>query len=329
MRIAVYGTGAIGGLMAARLAAAGSDVVCIDRGAQLEALERKGLTLLGTGGEPQNVRVKTAASLADAAPPDVVILAVKANDIPAVAPSIAAHAPEAFVVTVQNGIPWWYFAGLAGPHENLTLESVDPGGAIAKLIAPNRVVGCIAYPAAESVEPGVIRHMEGERFPLGELDGANTPRTAALSAELAKAGFKAPVLDDVRSEIWLKAWGNLAFNPISALTGLPLVQICRFPPTRALATSMMLEAQSVAEQLGVRFRVPLERRLAGAERVGHHKTSMLQDLENGRPLEIGAILSVVIEIAAKVAGVETPTLRAVEALLHAIDPGRAQARATA
>jgi 2-dehydropantoate 2-reductase len=325
MRVAIYGTGAIGGLIAARLAEAGSQVVCIDRGSQLAAIRQSGLTLIGTDGRRRSVPVEAEASLEQVYQPDVVVLAVKAHEVAAVAAAIASLPQHVPVVTVQNGIPWWYFHGLAGAHAGTVLESVDPGGAIGRLIAAGRVIGCVAYPAAEILAPGVIRHIEGERFPLGELDGSVTERAGGIAEEFLRAGFKSPVLDDIRSEVWLKAWGNLAFNPISALTALTMAQICRFAPTRSLATAMMLEAQGVAERLDISFRVPLERRLAGAERVGDHKTSMLQDLEAHRPLEIGAILGAVIEMGEKVANVETPTLRAVEALLRAIDPGRAAA----
>lgn len=323
MRIAIAGTGAIGGLIGARLSAAGAEVVCIDRGRQFAAIRETGLTLIAPDGARRRFPVDAASSLEGAAP-DAVILAVKAHEVCTLAPSIAALPAHVPVVTVQNGIPWWYFSGIEGPHAGTTLECVDPGGVAGRLIAPERILGCVAYPAAEVVEPGVIRHIEGDRFPIGELDGRATERAQAIAAEFVRAGFKSPVLEDIRSEIWLKAWGNLAFNPISALTALTMAQICRFAPTRALATAMMLEAQAVAERMGIGFRVPLERRLAGAERVGEHKTSMLQDLQQRRTLEIGAILGAVIEIGEKVARVETPTLRAVEALLRAIDPGRGE-----
>jgi 2-dehydropantoate 2-reductase len=194
----------------------------------------------------------------------------------------------------------------------MRLEAVDPGGVIAAHIAVDRVIGCVAYPAAAMIAPGVIRHIEGNRFSVGELDGAETPRVKMVSELFRKAGFKAPVLTDIRSEIWLKLWGNLSFNPISALTHATLVEICRFPPTRELAARMMAEAQAIAEKLGIHFRVPLERRIAGAERVGKHKTSMLQDLEQGRALELEALVGAVVELG-RITGTPTPQIDAVYA----------------
>lgn len=325
MRVGILGAGAIGSLIAARLAGGGTDVVCIDRGAQLEALERNGLTLIERDGVRRRFPVQACAALADAGPLDWLVLAVKAHEIPSLVADFAAFGEQVPILTVQNGIPWWYFQRYAGAHAGYVLESVDPGGAIAAAIDPGRIVGCVAYPAAEVIEPGIVRHVEGSRFPLGELDGAVTERAQALSAELAAGGLKAPLLEDVRSELWLKAWGNCAFNPISALTGMTMAEICRFPSTRQLAIDMMREAERVASALGVTMRVSLERRLAGAEQVGDHKTSMLQDLEQGRTLEIGAILSAIVEIGENVAAVPTPVLRTVEALLAAVDPARLKA----
>lgn len=325
MRVGILGAGAIGSLIAARLAEGGSEVICIDRGVQLGALEQNGLTLIERDGARRTFAVRACAALADAGPLDWLVLAVKAHEIPDLAADVAAFDERVPILTVQNGIPWWYFQKLASPHAGRVLESVDPGGVIAAAIDPGRIVGCVAYPAAEIVEPGIVRHVEGSRFPLGELDGVVTARAQALSAELTAGGLKAPLLEDIRSELWLKAWGNCAFNPISALTGMTMAEICRFPSTRRLAVSMMREAESVASALGVRMRVPLERRLAGAEQVGDHKTSMLQDLEQERALEIGAVLSAIVEIADEIAGVPTPVLRTVEALLAAVDPGRTEA----
>jgi 2-dehydropantoate 2-reductase len=220
--------------------------------------------------------------------------------------------PDTIVVTMQNGIPWWYFLKSPGPYQGMHLEAVDPGGVIAANLAIDRVIGCVAYPAAELIAPGVIRHIEGHRFSVGELDGAETPRVKKVSELFRKAGFKAPVLTDIRSEIWLKLWGNLSFNPISALTHATLVDICQFPPTRALAARMMAEAQAIAEKLGVHFRVPLERRIAGAEGVGKHKTSMLQDVEHGRGLELEALVGAVVELG-RITGTPTPHIDAVYA----------------
>jgi 2-dehydropantoate 2-reductase len=213
---------------------------------------------------------------------------------------------------LQNGIPWWYFQKFDGPYAGRVIETVDPGGLLSNGIDPNRLIGCIAYPAATVSEPGVIRHIEGNRFPVGELDGSSSERVRMVSDVFAEGGFKSRVLEDIRSEIWLKLWGNLTFNPISALTHATLVDICRFPLTRELSVSMMTEAQTIGERLGAGFRVPMERRISGAEAVGKHKTSMLQDVEVGKPLEIGGMLGVVIELA-EMTGVAVPTLRAVYA----------------
>ena len=224
----------------------------------------------------------------------------------------ALFGPRTMVVTMINGIPWWYFHKLAGPHEGRTLESVDPGGVLAGNIEPERVIGSVVYPAAELVAPGVVKLIEGNRFTLGEPDGTRSERIEALSGALMRAGFKAPVAKDIRSEIWVKLWGNLSFNPISALTHATLEDICRFPPTRALAAAMMVEAQRVAEALGVRFKITLEQRLAGAEAVGAHKTSMLQDVENGRTLELEALVGAVVELG-RITAVPTPTIGAIYA----------------
>ncbi len=216
------------------------------------------------------------------------------------------------MVTLQNGIPWWYFQKLGGPHANRVVRAVDPDGVLLSRIDPDRIIGCIAYPAATIAEPGVIRHIEGNRFPVGELDGLDTERVKAVAAAFTDAGFKARILDDIRSEIWLKLWGNLTFNPISALTHSTLVDICQFPLTRELAATMMTEAQAIGERLGATFRVSMERRISGAESVGKHKTSMLQDVEAGKPLEIDGMLGAVVELA-EVTEVDVPTLRALYA----------------
>jgi 2-dehydropantoate 2-reductase len=251
--------------------------------------------------------------MADAGPQDVVLLALKAHQVAAVAADIGALlGPDTTIVTLQNGIPWWYFHGLGGSWSGRRLESVDPGGIIASHIDPARLVGAVVYPASELIEPGVIKVIEGNRFSLGEPDNSRSPRVEAIAQALARAGFKAPVSSDLRSEIWLKLWGNLTFNPVSALTHSTLVRICQFPLTRELALNMMREAQQVAEKLGVRFRISIDRRLAGAEAVGEHKTSMLQDVEQGRPLELEALLGSVIELA-RITETTTPHCDAVYA----------------
>jgi 2-dehydropantoate 2-reductase len=257
--------------------------------------------------------VKATDRIAEAGVQGLVILGMKAHQVAAVAKDVRSlFSPDTVVVTMQNGIPWWYFHKHPGPYEGLRIEAVDPGGVIAANIEVDRVIGCVVFPAAEIIAPGVIRHIEGDRFSVGELDGAETPRVKMLSELFRKAGFKSPVLSDIRSEIWLKLWGNLSFNPISALTHATLVDICQFPPSRELASRMMAEAQTIGEKLGVRFRVPLERRIAGAEAVGKHKTSMLQDVEHGRALEIDALVGAVVELG-RITRTPTPHIDAVSA----------------
>jgi 2-dehydropantoate 2-reductase len=251
--------------------------------------------------------------MADAGPQDAVLLTVKAHQVVDLLPDLRAlFGPQTMLVTMINGIPWWYFHGLGGPHEGRGLDSVDPGGRIAAHIEPQRIIGSIVYPAAELLAPGVVKVVEGNRFTLGELNGERTPRIEGLSQALIGAGFKAPVSKDIRSELWVKLWGNLSFNPISALTHATLEDICRFPPSRALAAGMMTEAQRVAEALGVRFRISLDQRIAGAEAVGAHKTSMLQDVEAGRAPELEALVGAVVELG-RITGVPTPQIDAVYA----------------
>ena len=299
MKFAVIGAGGIGGYLGARLALAGESVTFIARGPNLQALRDQGIRLVEEDGTEHHIgSVKACQQMSEAGEQDVVLLALKAHQVAAVAPQMSSMlGPHTTIVTLQNGIPWWYFHGLPGPWQGQRLESVDPGGVIASHIDNARIIGSVVYPASELIAPGVIKVIEGNRFSLGEPDGSKSERVQAISQALARAGFKAPVSSDLRSEIWLKLWGNLTFNPVSALTHATLAQICRFPQTRELALGMMAEAQRVAETLGVRFRISLERRLAGAEAVGEHKTSMLQDVEQGRPLELNALLGSVIELA--------------------------------
>ena len=301
--------------MAARLAVAGHDVSVIARGEHLEAIRRDGLRLVELDG------TETVASGLDASddfaalgPHDVVILALKAHQIAAVAQDLGRLCHDGTVVVpVQNGIGWWYFERHGGPHDGHRLESLDPDGTIAAAVPPGRIVACIAYPAAEKTAPGVITHVEGDRFPVGELDGTKSDRARALADALASAGFKSRVLTDIRSHLWVKAWGNLAFNPISALTGGTLAEICRTPATRDLAARMMTEAGHIAEALGVSIRISVERRIAGAEAVGEHKTSMLQDAEAGRPLELDPLVGVFVELG-ELTGVPTPAISTVYGL---------------
>jgi 2-dehydropantoate 2-reductase len=299
MRIAIVGAGAIGCYLGARLAVAGETCTFIARGENLKAIRAAGVRLvLEDGSELLAREVRAFERMAEAGAHDVVLLGVKAHQVASVAADLERLCgDETAIVTLQNGIPWWYFYRSGGPFDGRSVRHVDPDDVAGKNIDPRRVIGCVVYPAAELVAPGVVKVIEGNRFTLGEPDGALTARVQALSANLTRAGFKAPVVRDIRSEIWLKLWGALSFNPISALTHSTLVSICEFSPTRALVTEMMREAQVVAEKLGVRFRIPIENRIAGAQRVGAHKTSMLQDVEQGRSLELEAILGAVFELA--------------------------------
>jgi 2-dehydropantoate 2-reductase len=314
MRFVVVGAGAIGGYLGARLALAGQDVTFIARNRNLAAINEGGFRLIEEDGSERHApTVRAVQAMAEAGEPDVVLLTVKAHQVADLLPDLGALVgPATTLVTMTNGVPWWYFQRLAGPWEGRRLESVDPGGMLAAAFAPERLIGSVVYPAAELVAPGVVKVIEGNRFTLGELDGSRSDRIEALSQALMGAGFKAPVSRDIRAELWVKLWGNLSFNPISALTRATLAQICGFPPTRELARHMMAEGQAVAEALGVRFRISLEQRLAGAEAVGEHKTSMLQDLEAGRPLELAALVGAVIELG-QVTGVPTPTIAAIHA----------------
>jgi len=306
MKIAIIGAGAIGGYVGVKLALAGEDVTFIVRGANLQAIRQDGMRLVMHDGTEHVARkVRATDDYAEAGPQDLVILATKAHQLAAVAGELPRlFGPRTAVVTMQNGIPFWYFHKTGGPLEGSVVRSVDGDGQLAKLIPPERVIGCVVYPASELIAPGVVRHIEGDRFPLGELDGSRSERVTRISECFTRAGFKAPVLDNIRAEIWLKLWGNLTFNPISSLTHATLVDICQYPLSRGLAANMMREAQAVANKLGIEFRVPLDKRIAGAEKVGKHKTSMLQDIEAGRAPEIDALVGSVAELARLT---ETPT----------------------
>ena len=313
MKIAIVGAGAIGGFLGARLALAGEDVTCIARGPNLAAIRANGLRLIEEDGSERHAANVRGATMTEAGVQDVVLLTLKAHQVKDVLPDMRRlFGPDTVVVTMQNGIPWWYFHKLACPWQGQAVASVDPDGTVAANIEVERVIGSVVYPASELVAPGVVKVIEGNRFSLGELDGAKTPRLELLAQTLIRAGFKTPMSTDIRSEIWLKLWGNLSFNPISALAHATLVDICQFPLTRELAANMMIEAQAVAEKLGVRFKVSLEKRIAGAEGVGKHKTSMLQDVEAGRPLELEALVGSVRELG-RVTGTPTPTIDAVYA----------------
>ena len=306
MKIAVIGAGSIGGLVGARLALAGEEVTFIVRGANLAAIRSNGFTLIAADGTRQVARsVHATSHYAEAGPQDLVILAMKAHQVEAVLDDLPKlMGPQTLVVPMQNGIPFWYFDNHGGVLAGTPVRSVDPNGRIAKTIAAHQIIGCVVYPASELTAPGVVKHIEGDRFPIGELDGTTSERVTRLSQCFAGAGFKAPVLDNIRAEIWLKLWGNLTFNPISSLSHSTLADICQFPPSRELAAAMMREAQAVAHKLGIEFRVSLDKRIAGAEKVGKHKTSMLQDVEAGRAPEIDALVGSVVELARLT---ETPT----------------------
>ena len=322
MKIAIIGAGAIGGYVGTRLALAGEEVTFIARGANLEALKTRGIRLLGADGSEEIVPSVNATDDYDAAGPhDVVILAIKAHQVEAVATQVPKLlGADSVVIPMQNGIPYWYFHEHGGPLAGTRVRSVDPSGSIGDHIPCERVLGCVVYPAAELLSPGVVKHVEGNRFPLGELDGSTSERVTRVADAFVAAKLQAPVLADIRAEIWLKLWGNLTFNPISALSRATLAGICQYPLSRSLAEAMMKEAQAIANTLGITFRVPLERRIAGAERVGHHKTSMLQDVEAGRTLEVDALVGSVIELA-RLTDTPTPHLDTVYALTKLLAKG--------
>ncbi len=314
MRICIVGAGAIGGLLGVKLALAGEDVTLIARGAHLAAIQQHGLKLImDDATELLADQVHAVSDMAEAGMQDVVIIAVKAHMLAAVAPAMQVlFEPDTIVVPAQNGIPWWYFQRHGGPLEGRRIEAVDPDGIIEAAIAIERIIGCVVYPAAELVAPGVIRHIEGDRFVLGEPDGTKSKRVQQLARVLNGAGFKAPVRTRIRTDLWVKLWGNLAFNPISALTRATLVEIAQHPLTRHLAHRMMAEGQMVAEQLGINFGISIEQRIRGAEAVGAHKTSMLQDIEAGRATEVDALVGAVAELG-RLVGVTTPAIDAVYA----------------
>ena len=315
MKIAVVGAGAIGGYVGGWLAAAGEDVTFIARGANLDAIRRDGMRVIGEDGREVVARARVFEKMSEAGAQDVVILAVKAHQVGPIAADVSALCDaNTSVVTMQNGIPWWYFHKHGGVYEGTAVRCADPDGSIARHIDAERVIGSVVYPAATLEAPGVVHVVEGRRFTLGEPDGSTSPRAQAISAAFARAGFKAPVIADIRSEIWLKLWGNLSFNPISALTHATLVGLLEFPLTRELSIEMMREAETVANKLGVTFRVGIDKRIAGAEKVGEHKTSMLQDVEAGRPMEIDALVGAVVELG-RLTNTPTPHIDAVYALV--------------
>jgi 2-dehydropantoate 2-reductase len=315
MKITVIGAGAIGGYIGVKLALSGEQVTFIVRGANLEAIRTHGMKLIMHDGTELSAReVGATSDYGSVGPQDLVILAMKAHQVASVAKDVPKlFGPDTVVVPMQNGLPYWYFHGHGGALQGRRIESVDPDGSIGQNIPAQRVVGCVVYPASELIAPGVVRHIEGDRFPVGEPDGSTSSRVLRISEAFIKAGFKAPVLDNIRAEIWLKLWGNMTFNPISALSRATLAGICQYPLTRTLAAQMMTEAQTIANKLDITFRVPLEKRIAGAEKVGHHKTSMLQDVEARRALETDALLGAVVELG-RLTDTPTPHLDTVYAL---------------
>ncbi|WP_095083594.1 2-dehydropantoate 2-reductase [Mesorhizobium sophorae] len=316
MKITIFGAGAIGGYLAAKLAMAGrTELSIVARGAHLNAIKANGLRLIEDGQESV-ASVRAAARAEELGAQDYVVLALKAHSLtPALDQIAPLLGPDTAVVTMQNGVPWWYFHDVGGPLEGTRLNAVDPGGKIWERIGPQRVIGSVVYPAVEVDAPGLIRHVEGKRFSLGEPSGERSERVTLLADEMVKADLQVPVRDDIRSEIWVKLWGNLSFNPISALTGSTLAAIVADEATRTLARTMMLEAQAIGESLGVRFPIAVDRRIKGAGDVGEHKTSMLQDLERGRPMEIDALVSAVQELG-RLTDKPTPTIDAVLALVR-------------
>jgi 2-dehydropantoate 2-reductase len=320
VRVCIVGAGAIGGLLGVRLALAGEQVSVLARGDNLAAIRSNGLTLVEPDG---TVVVATGVDVADdleaLGPQDAIVLAIKAHQIAEIAPRLdAVYHDGTVVVPVQNGVPWWFFQKFPGPFEGRRLDSLDPEGTVERHIPTDRIIGCIAYSAAEREKPGVIRLVEGDRFPVGELDGTRSERVTALARVLSGAGFTSRVLTDIRSHVWVKALGNLALNPISALTGGTLVEICQWPPTRELAATMMGEAVAIAEKLGLRLRMSIEQRLEGAEQVGAHKTSMLQDVEAGRRLEIAPLIGAFVELG-RLTETPMPATEAVYSLVSLLD----------
>ncbi|MFI5231300.1 MAG: ketopantoate reductase family protein [Gemmatimonadales bacterium] len=329
MKIAVVGAGSIGGYLGAFLAAAGDDVTFIARGANLDAIRANGMRVTAEDGRETIAKnVRAYSKMGEAGAQDAVLLTVKAHQVAAVAGDLHHLCDAATsIVTMQNGIPWWYFQKHGGRYEGTPVAAADPDGSIAQAVDPARIIGTVVYPAAVLEAPGVVRVVEGKRFTLGELDGTTTPRIEAIAARFVAAGFKAPVSDDLRAEIWLKLIGNLAFNPISALTHATLQDLCRYPLTRELSVEMMTEAETIASKLGITMRASIEKRIAGAEKVGPHKTSMLQDVEHGRPLEIEALVAAVIELG-RLTGTPTPHIDSVYACTRLLAQTIADAKGT-
>ena len=315
MKICVFGAGAIGGYMGVKLAQAGADVSLVARGPHLAAMQQNGLRLIEEGQE-HKVSVSASDTPSDLGEQDYIIVTLKAHSVPPVVEKMRPLiGKNTTIVSGVNGVPWWYFHKIGGPLEGTRLHSVDPDDAQWNGFGPDNVLGCVVYPAAEVIEPGVIKHIEGNRFSLGEPDGSKSERAIALSQALSAAGLKAPVRPKLRDEIWVKLWGNLSFNPISALTHATLDVLCTDEGTRPIAHAMMLEAQEIAEKLGVKFPIDVERRIDGGAAVGAHRTSMLQDLDQGRPMEIDALVASVQELG-KITKTPTPIIDTVLGLVR-------------
>ena len=308
MKFAIVGAGAIGAFLGARLARAGEEVYLIARGPHLQSMQALGVCVRSPEGNFESHPTATD-DFGVAGPVDFVFLTVKAHSLTEVAPRLSPLlGPETAVVSAQNGIPWWYFQNHGGPWEGTRLESVDPGGAIAGVIETHRIIGCVVYPSAVIVQPGVIEHLEGNRFSIGELDGASSDRCKRLSSILSRAGFRCPIRRNIRHELWVKLLGNVVFNPMSALTGVTLVEMATHPEASAVSRAAMAEADAVAQGLGIDLGVSIDQRMAGAEQVGRHKTSMLQDIEMGRPLELESVVGAVLELGDK-QGIPMPHTR--------------------
>jgi 2-dehydropantoate 2-reductase len=315
MKICVFGAGAIGGYMGVKLAQAGADVSLVARGPHLAAMQQNGLRLIEEGQE-HKVSVSASDTPADLGEQDYIIVTLKAHSVPPVVEKMRPLiGKNTTIVSGVNGVPWWYFHKIGGPLEGTRLHSVDPDDTQWNGFGPDNVLGCVVYPAAEVIEPGVIKHIEGNRFSLGEPDGSKSERAISLSQALSAAGLKAPVRPKLRDEIWVKLWGNLSFNPISALTHATLDVLCTDEGTRPIARAMMLEAQEIAEKLGVKFPIDVERRIDGGAAVGAHRTSMLQDLDQGRPMEIDALVASVQELG-KITQTPTPIIDTVLGLVR-------------
>lgn len=327
MKIAIIGAGAIGAFLGAMLARSGEDVTLVARGANLRAMREHGVRVRGEIGNFQ-IKTKATDDLSGLGETDVVILTLKAQSLPTIAPKLKPLiGPETTVIPAQNGFPWWYFYRHGGEWEGTTLESVDPGGVIRQNIDPARVLGCVVYPSTSLVEPGIVWHIEGTRFALGELDGSKSERSRRIADVLIKAGLRCPIRANIRHDIWVKLMGNVAYNPISALTRATLIEIVRCPETRALAAAIMTEVDEVARRLGIEMGISVEQRLEGAEKVGHHKTSMLQDIEAGKPTELEAIAGAIIELGEKL-DLSLPSTKSVYACVKLLEKAALQKKSS-